>query len=49
MIIVALADIHGDVGRLSAASEDLSSADVVLLVGDLTNFGGQRVCVRKGW
>jgi hypothetical protein len=39
MIIVALPDIHDDVGRLWSISEDLSAADVVLLVGDLTNFG----------
>lgn len=41
MVIVALADIHGDIKRLRAISHDLSAADVVLLVGDLTNFGRQ--------
>ncbi len=41
MIIVALTDIHDDLERLGAVSEDLSAADVVLLVGDLTNFGRQ--------
>jgi len=39
MVIVALADIHGKTERLKVISQDLSAADVVLLVGDLTNFG----------
>ncbi|MFQ5657005.1 MAG: metallophosphoesterase [Candidatus Methylomirabilales bacterium] len=46
MVIVALADIHDDLGRLSAISEDVSAADVVLLVGDLTNFGRQSAAAR---
>lgn len=46
MIIVTLADIHDDLEGLSAASEDLSAADVVLLVGDLTNFGRQDAASR---
>ncbi len=46
MIIVALADIHGNLERLSAVSEDLSAADVVLLVGDLTNFGRESAAAR---
>ncbi len=46
MIIVALADIHDDLEGLRAASEDLSTADVVLLVGDLTDFGGQSDAAR---
>lgn len=46
MIIVALADIHDNLEGLSAASEDLSAADVVLLVGDLTNFGRQDAASR---
>jgi Icc-related predicted phosphoesterase len=44
--IVALADIHDDLERLSAASKDLSAADIVLLVGDLTNFGRQIAAAR---
>ncbi len=39
MILVALSDIHGDIGRLEEAARDLSAADCVLLAGDLTNFG----------
>ena len=41
MIIVALADIHDNIKRLGGISHDLSAADVVLLVGDLTHFGGR--------
>jgi uncharacterized protein len=40
MIIVAMTDIHDDVTRLGAIAEDLKAADLVLLTGDLTNFGG---------
>ena len=39
MILVALTDIHGDAGRLTAISADLAAADIVLLTGDLTHFG----------
>lgn len=39
MIIVALADIHGDTRRLGEFSQDLTAADVILLVGDVTHFG----------
>ncbi len=46
MIIVALPDIHDDVGRLGTVAEDLSAADLVLLVGDLTNFGRQAAAER---
>ena len=42
MIIVALSDIHGNTKHLRAIAHDLSVADVVLLVGDLTNFGRRR-------
>jgi Icc-related predicted phosphoesterase len=43
MIIVALSDIHGQVGFLTDQSPivaDLSGADVVVISGDITNFGG---------
>ena len=46
MIIVALTDIHDDLGRLGVISHDLSAANVVLLVGDLTNFGRQAAAAR---
>jgi len=41
MRIVALSDIHGDISCIRQISDDVSGADVVLLVGDLTNFGRQ--------
>lgn len=40
MIIVALADIHGNIGVLESAQAVLKTADIVLLAGDITNFGG---------
>jgi Icc-related predicted phosphoesterase len=39
MIVVALSDIHDNFKRLGAIAHDLHVANVVLLVGDLTNFG----------
>ncbi|MCF7954503.1 MAG: metallophosphoesterase family protein [Phycisphaerae bacterium] len=40
MKIIALADIHNGLGYLSDASADLAAADLVLIGGDITNFGG---------
>jgi Icc-related predicted phosphoesterase len=39
MIIVSITDIHGDLEGLAAFADAFSSADVVLLTGDLTHFG----------
>ena len=39
MKIVGLADIHGDVTALAGMAQALRSADLVLLAGDLTQFG----------
>lgn len=39
MIVVALTDLHGRTSRLRSISDDLASADVVLIAGDLTHFG----------
>jgi hypothetical protein len=39
MIIVGISDIHNDVSRIDAISEDLCKADVVVISGDITNFG----------
>ncbi len=46
MNIVGLADIHDHLDRLRAISKDLAAADLVLLVGDLTNFGGRDAAAR---
>jgi Icc-related predicted phosphoesterase len=40
MKIIALADIHGGLGYLSAVGEELRAADLILIAGDITNFGG---------
>ena len=40
MIIVALSDIHDDITGIEAIADVLSSATVVVLAGDLTQFGG---------
>ena len=42
MIVIALTDIHGRLERLADMAGDLAAADVVLLTGDLTNFGRER-------
>ncbi|MFQ5584675.1 MAG: metallophosphoesterase, partial [Calditrichia bacterium] len=40
MKIIAIPDLHGSTAGLQRAAEEIASADVVLLVGDITNFGG---------
>jgi uncharacterized protein len=40
MKIIALADIHGDLGYLSAIDAEVRDADLILIAGDITNFGG---------
>ena len=40
MVIIALADIHGQPGYLPTISRDLTRADLVVVAGDLTHFGG---------
>ncbi|MHC5061534.1 MAG: metallophosphoesterase family protein [Planctomycetota bacterium] len=40
MIIIALTDIHNNLACLTPIAEKLSTADVVLIAGDITNFGG---------
>lgn len=39
MEIIALADIHGSVRCLSHVADRLAAADLILIAGDLTNFG----------
>jgi len=41
MDILAIPDIHGDIQRLQRLAPELEAADIVLLVGDITNFGGK--------
>ena len=40
MKIVALTDIHGNISAIERLATPLASADLVLLTGDLTHFGG---------
>lgn len=42
MFIVSLTDVHGKLRFLEAIGDDLKSADVVLLPGDLTMFGRRK-------
>lgn len=39
MKIIALADIHGSLGFLPVICDEVSRADLVVLAGDITNFG----------
>jgi Icc-related predicted phosphoesterase len=40
MIVINIADIHGNAKPIAEMSEILSSADLILLSGDITHFGG---------
>lgn len=42
MIVINIADIHGNTAPISEMGEVLSSADLILLSGDITHFGGQK-------
>ncbi len=41
MIIINIADIHGNPAPIQEMGEVLSSADLILLSGDITHFGGE--------
>ena len=41
MKIIALTDIHGHLGYLPQIAPQLAGADLVLIAGDLTTFGGE--------
>lgn len=40
MRLIGLADIHGHTAFIDKMAAELASADVVLILGDITNFGG---------
>jgi Icc-related predicted phosphoesterase len=42
VIVIALTDIHGSHTAIERITDELESADVVVLAGDLTNFGHKR-------
>jgi Icc-related predicted phosphoesterase len=39
MIVVGLADVHGHIASIRKMNDILNKADIILLVGDITNFG----------
>lgn len=41
MNILAIADIHGRAGNLSRMEDEIEWSDVIVLTGDVTNFGGR--------
>ncbi len=42
MIVINIADIHGNAKPIPEIGEILSSADLILLSGDITHFGGEK-------
>ena len=46
MVIIGLADLHGDVRPLVRMMADLSAADLVMLAGDITTFGDRQEAER---
>jgi hypothetical protein len=42
MIVINIADIHGNAKPISDMGDILSQADLILLSGDITHFGGQK-------
>lgn len=42
MLIVAVSDIHGDAAGIERLAPQLAESDLVLVSGDVTNFGGRR-------
>jgi Icc-related predicted phosphoesterase len=42
MEIIAVSDIHGDMAGIERLAPVLSEADLVLVLGDITNFGGRK-------
>lgn len=42
MDILAISDLHGRVGNIAAISKELAKADIVLIAGDITNFGNSK-------
>lgn len=46
MKIIAIPDLHGSTNGINKIASELSKADVVLLAGDLTNFGDEKDAAR---
>jgi len=41
MILIGLADVHGSTEPIDRMKDILETADIILLVGDITNFGNE--------
>ncbi len=39
MKIIGLPDVHGDINKINRLKDNISEADLVILAGDITNFG----------
>ncbi len=46
MVLIGLTDIHGDTRAVDAIGEQLARADLVIIAGDLTHFGGRTALLR---
>jgi uncharacterized protein len=46
MVIISLSDIHGDEARVRRMIPRLKDVDLVVLAGDITNFGGRDEAAR---
>jgi len=42
MVVIGFADVHGSMRAVEQATEAAADADVVLLLGDVTHFGGEK-------
>ncbi|HVY55180.1 MAG TPA: metallophosphoesterase family protein [Thermodesulfobacteriota bacterium] len=42
MKIINIVDIHGNIKPIDSIGDALASADLVIIAGDLTNFGGEK-------
>ncbi len=40
MVIIALSDIHSSMTALPAVADEIAAADVIVISGDITHFGG---------
>ena len=46
MIIIGLTDVHGSVTSIEQMNKIINKADVILFVGDITNFGREKETAR---
>ena len=46
MIIIGLTDVHGSIKAIERMNDIINNADVVLFVGDITNFGRENETAR---